>query len=51
VKHLFLFSYDPNYDDEQVDEMHERARELLQQRQAGMICHKTREGYIIELDD
>ena len=51
VKHLFLFSYDPNYDDEQVDEMHERARELQQQRQAAMLCHKTREGYIIELDD
>lgn len=51
VKHLYLFSYDPNYDDDQIDEMHARARDVLQQRQAGMVCHKTREGYIIELDD
>ena len=51
VKHLFLFSYDPNYDDEQVDELHARTRRVVEERQAGTVCHKTCEGMIIELDD
>ena len=51
VKQLFLFSYDPNYDDEQVDALHARTRQVIEERQAGTVCHKTCEGMIIELDD
>lgn len=50
VKNLFLFSYDPNYDDEQVDGLHTRANKLIEERQAAIICHKTCEGMIIDLD-
>jgi phosphoribosyl 1,2-cyclic phosphodiesterase len=51
VKNLFLFSYDPGYDDEQIDALHAHARELIVERQAKTVCHKTCEGMIIELDD
>ena len=51
VKQLFLFSYDPNYDDDQVDELHARTRQVIEERQASTVCHKTCEGMIIELDD
>ena len=51
VKQLFLFSYDPNYDDAQVDELHARTRDVIAERQAKTVCHKTCEGMIIELDD
>ena len=51
VKHLFLFSYDPSYDDEQVDTLHSRSRDIIAERQSSMVCHKSCEGMIIELDD
>jgi phosphoribosyl 1,2-cyclic phosphodiesterase len=51
VKHLFFFSYDPNYDDDQVDRLHASTRQLIEERQSRMVCHKTCEGMIIELDD
>jgi phosphoribosyl 1,2-cyclic phosphodiesterase len=50
VKHLYLFSYDPSYDDAQVDDLHASSRTLIEERQSSMICHKTCEGMIIELD-
>jgi len=51
VKNLFLFSYDPNYNDEQVDELHASSTILVDERQASTICHKTCEGMIIDLDE
>ncbi len=51
VKQLFLFSYDPNYDDDQVDALHARTREIVAEHKAATVCHKTSEGMIIELDD
>ncbi len=51
VKQLFFFSYDPHYDDAAVDELHKRTRAIVAQRQSNMVCHKTCEGMIIELDD
>lgn len=51
VKNLYLFSYDPNYDDAQVDGLHADAQKLIIERKAQTICHKTREGMIIDLDD
>ena len=51
VMHLFLFSYDPSYDDEQVDTLHSRSRDIIAERQSSMVCHKSCEGMIIELDD
>ncbi len=51
VKHLYLFSYDPSYDDAQVEDLHDRSRTLIAEHQSSMVCHKTCEGMIIELDD
>lgn len=51
VKELFLFSYDPHYDDTQVEKLFESTRTIIRERQSTMICHKTCEGMIIELDD
>ena len=51
VKNLFLFSYDPNYNDEQIDGLHASANELIAERQTSMVCHKSCEGMIIDLDD
>jgi len=50
VKHLYLFSYDPSYDDEQVNALHQRTRDIIRERQSSTVCHKTCEGMIIELE-
>lgn len=51
ARQLFLFSYDPEYDDERVDALHERTRDIIRERQSPLVCHKTCEGMIIELDE
>ncbi len=51
VKHLFPFSYDPNYDDATIDGLYQNILELIKERGSSMICHKTCEGMIIDLDD
>ena len=50
VKQLFLFSYDPTYDDHKVEQLHQHTLELLRERGSNMSCHKTREGMVIELE-
>lgn len=51
VKHLFLFSHDPGYDDDKVDTLHRHAQEIIRQTNSGMVCHVAREGMLINLDD
>ena len=49
VKNLFLFSYDPNYDDEQVGQLHDEAKQIIASRDTSLICHKTHEGLVVDL--
>ena len=51
VKQLFLFSHDPNNDDDQVDAMHRQTQELVKERGSDMVCHISREGMLIDLDE
>jgi phosphoribosyl 1,2-cyclic phosphodiesterase len=51
VKNLYLFSYDPNYNDTQVDKLHINANKLIADQQSSTICHKTCEGLVINLDE
>ena len=51
VKNLFLFSYDPNYNDKEVNRLHASATKLIAESQTDIMCHKTCEGMIIDLDD
>ncbi len=50
VKHLFPFSYDPNYDDAAIDGMHRHILGMIKEQGSNMTCHKTCEGMIIDLD-
>jgi phosphoribosyl 1,2-cyclic phosphodiesterase len=50
VKQLYLFSYDPSYDDDMVDRLHHNTRQLLRERKSNMSCHKSHEGLVIDLD-
>jgi len=51
VKRLYLFSYDPTYDDDMVDTLHTTTQELLHRRGSNMSSHKAHEGLIIPLED
>jgi ribonuclease BN (tRNA processing enzyme) len=51
VKHLFLFSHDPVYDDDKIDTLHRHTQEIIKERNSGMVCHVAREGMLINLDD
>ncbi len=51
VKHLFLFSHEPTYDDEQIEAMHRQTQELIHERGSSMVCHVSREGMLIDLED
>lgn len=51
VKHLFLFSHDPGYDDDQIDTMHRHTQEIIKDRGSELVCHVAREGMLINLDD
>jgi len=48
---LFLFSHDPNYDDAQIDHLHDHALKIISERQSKMPCHVAREGMVVSLDD
>ena len=51
VKHLFLFSHDPSYDDDKLEELHQHTLDIIQERQARLTCHLAREGMVIDLDE
>ncbi len=51
VEQLFMFSHDPNNDDDQIDAMHRRTQQLIKERGSGMVCHVSREGMLIDLDE
>jgi phosphoribosyl 1,2-cyclic phosphodiesterase len=51
VNHLFLFSHEPTYDDDQIDAMHRQTQELIKERGSSMVCHVSREGMLIDLED
>ena len=50
VKSLYLFSHDPSYDDERLDEVLRDAGTVVENRQSKMPCQLAREGTVIALD-
>ncbi len=51
VKNLFMFSHDPNNDDDQIDAMHRKTQEMIKARGSSLVCHVSREGMLINLED
>ncbi len=51
VQQLYLFSYDPAYDDDMVDALHRKTQRVLHERGSNMSCLKSAEGLVIRLDD
>jgi phosphoribosyl 1,2-cyclic phosphodiesterase len=50
VKGLYLFSHDPNYDDEKLEILRDNASELARQQNSKMPCSLAVEGVQIDLD-
>ncbi len=50
VQNLYLFHFDPNYDDEAVERLHAHALEMIRERKSSLSCHLAREGVAIDLD-
>ena len=50
VKSLFLFSHDPNYDDEVLERLQAESQAVVSKRQSKMPCQLAREGTIVDLD-
>ena len=46
---LYLFHHDPDYKDEKVEEIHQHALQIIQQRGSPMQCQIAKEGLIIDL--
>ena len=46
---LYLFHHDPNYKDQKVEEIHQHALQIIQQRGSPMQCEIAKEGSIIDL--
>ncbi|GAB4331578.1 MAG: MBL fold metallo-hydrolase [Calditrichia bacterium] len=49
VKHLVLFHHDPDHDDQKVDEILLKSRELLAAQRSEIVCSAAFEGMEIEL--
>ena len=50
AKELILFSHDPSYDDDFLDNLQEHALHTVAERKSDMICRLAIEGQIIDLD-
>ena len=51
VKELYLFSHDPNYDDDKLEVLKDNAVELAREQKSNMPCSLAVEGVQIDLDD
>lgn len=49
VKELYLYHHDPNYNDEAINVIHQKAEKIVDERKADMECHIAREGMRIYL--
>lgn len=49
VKVLYLYHHDPNYDDQEMENIHRRALEIIRERRSDLVCHLAKEGMIVEL--
>jgi phosphoribosyl 1,2-cyclic phosphodiesterase len=50
VKNLFLFSHDPNNDDEMVSNIHRECQKIIAEKKSSLRCHIAKEGLKISLD-
>ena len=50
VKELILFSHDPSYDDDFLDDMQKQAAQAVTERHSEMVCRLAIEGEKIDLD-
>lgn len=50
VKALYLYHHDPNYDDTQIQHIHQDCLRLIGERQAVLDCHIACEGLTVSLD-
>ena len=51
VKELYLFSHDPNYNDDKLEQLREDAAQLARDQKSNMPCSLAIEGVQIDLDD
>ena len=49
ARELYLFHHDPQYDDEKIAHIHERAKKIIAEKNSSLICHVSREGMTIAL--
>ncbi|OGT83030.1 MAG: hypothetical protein A3G96_03255 [Gammaproteobacteria bacterium RIFCSPLOWO2_12_FULL_52_10] len=49
VGELYLYHHDPNYDDQQLEIIHQHCEQIIRERHSTLICHLAREGAIIDL--
>ena len=49
VKALYLYHHDPNYDDKEIEKIHEHALQIITDRKSSLECHIAREGLIVDL--
>ena len=49
VKELYLYHHDPNYDDRQLEKIHQHCEQIIHERRSGLICRLAREGTVIDL--
>lgn len=50
VKNLFLFSHDPNNDDEMVSTIHRECQKIIAEKKSSLKCHIAKEVLEISLD-
>ena len=50
VKNLFLFSHDPNNDDEMVSNIHKECQKIIAEKKSSLKCHIAKEALEISLD-
>jgi len=50
VKELYLYHHDPNYDDAQIQHIHQDCLRLIGERNAALECHIACEGHTVSLD-
>ncbi len=49
VKELYLFHYDPNYDDAAMETILKHSNEIIKEKGAALICHLAKEGMVIDI--
>ena len=49
VGELYLYHHDPNYDDRQLESIHQHCEQIIKERRSNLICHLAKEGTVIDL--